>query len=342
MKNDLLIRAAKGESIDRYPVWIMRQAGRILPEYRAVRSSVKDFKALVKNPELCCEVTLQPVDILGVDAAIIFSDILVVPEAMGLDYEMIEQKGPWFEKTIRSNEDLALVSSDIDVADRLGYVLDAISLTKKTLNGRVPLIGFAGAPWTIFCYMVEGKGSKTFSESRKILYTDPVLAHNLLGQITDVTIEYLKLQMKHGADLVQVFDSWAGILSRAQYQEFCLPYLTKICNAITEIPITIFAKGAIASLPDLAKLNCNTLGLDWNMDVNSTRELVNETKTLQGNLDPCVLYGTHQNIELETKKMLSSFKSKRHIVNLGHGIYPDTDFEKVKTFINTVKNHEIN
>jgi uroporphyrinogen decarboxylase len=342
MKNDLLIRAAKGESIDRYPVWIMRQAGRILPEYRAVRSSVKDFKALVKNPELCCEVTLQPVDILSVDAAIIFSDILVVPEAMGLDYEMIEQKGPWFEKTIRSNEDLALVSSDIDVADRLGYVLDAISLTKKTLNGRVPLIGFAGAPWTIFCYMVEGKGSKTFSESRKILYTDPVLAHNLLGQITDVTIEYLKLQMKHGADLVQVFDSWAGILSRAQYQEFCLPYLTKICNAITEIPITIFAKGAIASLPDLAKLNCNTLGLDWNMDVNSTRELVNETKTLQGNLDPCVLYGTHQNIELETKKILSSFKSKRHIVNLGHGIYPDTDFEKVKTFINTVKNHEIN
>ncbi len=342
MKNDLLIRAAKGESIDRYPVWIMRQAGRILPEYRAVRSSVKDFKALVKNPELCCEVTLQPVDILGVDAAIIFSDILVVPEAMGLDYAMIEQKGPWFEKTIRSNEDLALVSSDIDVSDRLGYVLDAISLTKKTLNGRVPLIGFAGAPWTIFCYMVEGKGSKTFSESRKILYTDPVLAHNLLGQITDVTIEYLKLQMKHGADLVQVFDSWAGILSRAQYQEFCIPYLTKICNAIPEIPITIFAKGAVASLPDLAKLNCNTLGLDWNMDVNSTRELVNETKTLQGNLDPCVLFGTHQNIELETKKMLTSFKSKRHIVNLGHGIYPDTDFEKVKTFINTVKNHEIN
>jgi uroporphyrinogen decarboxylase len=342
MKNDLLIRAAKGESIDRYPVWIMRQAGRILPEYRAVRSSVKDFKALVKNPELCCEVTLQPVDILGVDAAIIFSDILVVPEAMGLDYEMIEQKGPWFEKTIRSAEDLPMISSKIDVSDRLSYVLDAISLTKKTLDSRVPLIGFAGAPWTIFCYMVEGKGSKTFSESRKILYQDPILAHNLLSQITDVTIEYLKLQMKHGADLVQVFDSWAGILSRAQYQEFCLPYLQKICDAIPEIPVTIFAKGAISSLPDLAKLNCNTLGLDWNMDVNSTRELVHETKTLQGNLDPCVLYGTHQNIELETKKMLRSFKSKRHIVNLGHGIYPDTDFEKVKTFINTVKNHEIN
>jgi len=342
MKNELLIRAAKGESIDRYPVWIMRQAGRILPEYRAVRSSVKDFKALVKNPELCCEVTLQPVDILGVDAAIIFSDILVVPEAMGLDYEMIEQKGPWFEKTIRTSDDLSLISGNIDVSDRLSYVLEAISLTKKTLDGRVPLIGFAGAPWTIFCYMVEGKGSKTFSESRKILYQNPILAHNLLSQITDITIEYLKLQMKHGADLVQVFDSWAGILSRAQYQEFCLPYLTKICNAITEIPITIFAKGASASLSDLAKLNCNTLGLDWNMDINSTRELVNETKTLQGNLDPCVLYGTQQNIELETKKMLSSFKSKRHIVNLGHGIYPDTDFEKVKTFINTVKNHEIN
>ena len=342
MKNDLLIRAAKGESIDRYPVWIMRQAGRILPEYRAVRSSVKDFKALVKNPDLCCEVTLQPVDILGVDAAIIFSDILVVPEAMGLDYEMIEQKGPWFEKTIRTTEDLGLVSSEIDVADRLGYVLDAISLTKKTLDNRVPLIGFAGAPWTIFCYMVEGKGSKTFSESRKILYTNPTLAHNLLGKITDVTIEYLKLQMKHGADLVQVFDSWAGILSRDQYLEFCIPYLQKICDALPEIPVTIFSKGAIASLPDLAKLNCNTLGLDWNMDMVSTRELVKESKTLQGNLDPCVLYGSHQNIESATKKMLSSFKSKRHIVNLGHGIYPDTDFEKVKTFINTVNNHEIN
>jgi uroporphyrinogen decarboxylase len=341
MKNDLLLRAAKGENIDRYPVWIMRQAGRILPEYRAVRSSVKGFKELVKNPELCCEVTIQPVDILGVDAAIIFSDILVVPEAMGLDYEMIEQKGPWFEKTIRSEKEFALLSTNVDVEDRLGYVLDAISLTKKELNNRVPLIGFAGAPWTIFCYMVEGKGSKTFSESRKMLYANPELAHKLLDRITTVTIDYLKAQITCGADLVQVFDSWAGILSRQQYTEFCIPYLERICNAIKETPVTIFSKGAISSLPDLAKLKCNTLGLDWNMEIDEVRKLVGETKTLQGNLDPCVLYSDHNRIEIETKKLLDSFKSTRHIVNLGHGIYPDTDFEKVKTFINTIKSYEI-
>ena len=341
MKNDLLLRAAKGENIDRYPVWIMRQAGRILPEYRAVRSSVKGFKELVKNPELCCEVTIQPVDILDVDAAIIFSDILVVPEAMGLDYEMIEQKGPWFEKTIRSEKEFALLSTNVDVEDRLGYVLDAISLTKKELNNRVPLIGFAGAPWTIFCYMVEGKGSKTFSESRKMLYANPELAHKLLDRITTVTIDYLKAQIACGANLVQVFDSWAGILSRQQYSEFCIPYLERICNAIKETPVTIFSKGAISSLPDLAKLKCNTLGLDWNMEMDEVRKLVGETKTLQGNLDPCVLYSDHNRIEIETKKLLDSFKSTRHIVNLGHGIYPDTDFEKVKTFINTIKSYEI-
>lgn len=341
MKNDLLLKAAKGENINRYPVWIMRQAGRILPEYRAVRSSVKGFKELVKNPELCCEVTLQPVDILDVDAAIIFSDILVVPEAMGLDYEMIEQKGPWFEKTIRSEKDFELLSSKVDIEDRLRYVLEAISLTKKELNDRVPLIGFAGAPWTIFCYMIEGKGSKTFSESRKMLYTNRDLAHKLLDRITNVTIDYLKAQIAHGADLVQVFDSWAGILSSQQYAEFCIPYLEKICSAISDTPVTIFSKGAILSLPDLAKLNCNTLGLDWNMEIEGVRKLVGETKTLQGNLDPCVLYSDRNTIESETKKLLNSFKSTRHIVNLGHGIYPDTDFEKVKIFINTIKSYEI-
>ncbi len=340
MNNDLLLRAAKGDTIHRYPVWIMRQAGRILPEYRAVRSSVNGFKELVKNPELCCEVTIQPVDILDVDAAIIFSDILVVPEAMGLDYEMIEQKGPWFEKTIRTENDFSALDSNIDVADRLSYVFDAIKLTKKTLSDRVPLIGFAGAPWTILCYMVEGRGSKTFSESRKLLYTNPNLAHKLLDKITNVTIEYLQLQIQSGADLVQVFDSWAGILSRAQYLEFCIPYLSRICRAIQNTPVTIFSKGAIGSIPELASLECNTLGLDWNMEIDSVRSMVGESKTLQGNLDPCVLYADHKFIEKQTKKLLDSFKSKRHIVNLGHGIYPDTDFNKVKTFINTVKNYE--
>ena len=225
LQNDLILRAARGESIERYPVWLMRQAGRILPEYRAVRASLSGFKELVETPERAAEVTIQPVDLLGVDAAIIFSDILVVPEAMGLEYQMVEKKGPWFEKTIRSKEQFDLLDKDIDVEDRLSYVTEAIKITNKELNGRVPLIGFAGAPWTIFCYMTEGQGSKTFSESRKVLYTNPTLAHELLNYITDVTIQYLKAQILAGANMVQVFDSWAGILGKEQYAEFGLKYM---------------------------------------------------------------------------------------------------------------------
>lgn len=341
LQNDLILRAARGEQIERYPVWLMRQAGRILPEYRAVRASLSGFKELVETPALAAEVTVQPVDLLGVDAAIIFSDILVVPEAMGLPYQMLENKGPWFEQTIRDKSQLHLAADDIDIEDRLGYVLEAIRITNKELNGRVPLIGFAGAPWTIFCYMVEGSGSKTFSEARKILYQNPSLAHELLKRITRVTIQYLKAQIKAGAHMVQVFDSWAGILGTAQYAEFGLRYLKEISEAITEVPLTLFAKGAITSVHEIAKLNCNTVGLDWNMDAATVRSMVGESRTLQGNLDPCVLYGSHETVENETKKMLNTFKSSRHIVNLGHGVYPDMTPEKVKTFIKTVKEYEI-
>lgn len=341
LKNDLILRAAKGEAIERYPVWLMRQAGRILPEYRAVRAKLSGFKELVETPSFAAEVTIQPVDLLDVDAAIIFSDILVVPEAMGLEYQMIEQKGPWFEKTIKSELDLKFAEFDFQVEERLGYVLEAIKLTKQELNGRVPLIGFAGAPWTIFCYMVEGHGSKTFSESRKMLYTNPTLAHELLSRITKVTIQYLKAQVKAGADMVQVFDSWAGILGHDQYAEFGLKYLKEIASAINEVPVTLFAKGAYSSIGELSKLECNTIGLDWNMNPAEIRAMVGENRTLQGNLDPCALYGTHSEVEILTKKMLNSFTSKRHIVNLGHGVYPDIEPEKVKTFIKTVKNYEI-
>lgn len=341
LKNDLILRAARGEAIERYPVWLMRQAGRILPEYRAVRSKLSGFKELVETPEFAAEVTIQPVDILDVDAAIIFSDILVVPEAMGLEYQMLEQKGPWFEKTIQTMDDLKYAETNFDIEDRLGYVLEAIRLTKKELNGRVPLIGFAGAPWTIFCYMVEGKGSKTFSESRKMLYTNPTLAHELLNRITDVTISYLKAQVNAGAQMLQLFDSWAGILGTEQYAEFGLRYLDKIANAINEVPLTLFSKGAINSVNDLAKLNCNTIGLDWNMDAVAIRKEVGETRALQGNLDPCALYASHAEVEKSTINMLNRFESQRHIVNLGHGVYPDIDPEKVKTFIKTVKNYEI-
>jgi uroporphyrinogen decarboxylase len=341
LKNDLILRAARGEAIERYPVWLMRQAGRILPEYRAVRSKLSGFKELVETPEFAAEVTIQPVDILDVDAAIIFSDILVVPEAMGLEYQMLEQKGPWFEKTIQTMDDLKYAETNFDIEDRLGYVLEAIRITKKELNGRVPLIGFAGAPWTIFCYMVEGKGSKTFSESRKMLYTNPTLAHELLNRITDVTISYLKAQVNAGAQMLQLFDSWAGILGTEQYAEFGLRYLDKIANAINEVPLTLFSKGAINSVNDLAKLKCNTIGLDWNMDAVAIRKEVGETRTLQGNLDPCALYASHAEVEKSTINMLNRFESQRHIVNLGHGVYPDIDPEKVKTFIKTVKNYEI-
>ncbi len=341
LQNDLILRAAKGESIERYPVWLMRQAGRILPEYRAVRSKLSGFKELVETPEYAAEVTIQPVDLLGVDAAIIFSDILVVPEAMGLEYQMLEAKGPWFEKTIRSEEGLKYAETGFDIEDRLGYVLEAIKITNKELGGRVPLIGFAGAPWTIFCYMVEGHGSKTFSESRKLLYTNPILAHELLSRITEVTIQYLKAQAKAGAHMLQLFDSWAGILGTEQYAEFGLRYIDKIVSAINEVPVTVFSKGAISSVEAIAKLNCNTVGLDWNMDSVKIREQIGETRTLQGNLDPCALYASHAAVESSTINMLNSFTSKRHIVNLGHGVYPDIDPEKVKTFIKTVKDYEI-
>lgn len=341
-QNDLILRAAKGEDIERYPVWLMRQAGRILPEYRAVRESVSGFIELAKTPALAAEVSIQPVDILDVDAAIIFSDILVVPEAMNVPYEMVEKRGPWFPNTIRSEEQAIRVETDFDVEDRLGYVLEAIKITVKELDGRVPLIGFAGAPWTIFCYMVEGHGSKTFSEARKILYTNPSLAHRLLSDITKVTIAYLKAQVKAGASMIQLFDSWAGILGTEQYATFALPYISEIASSITEVPVTIFSKGAITSIPAIAKLDCNTVGLDWNMDIPEMRAKIGNNRTIQGNLDPCVLYGSHENVELETIKMLQSFNgNKRHIVNLGHGVYPDVDPEKVKTFIKTVKNYEI-
>lgn len=342
LKNDLILRAAKGEEVERYPVWLMRQAGRILPEYRAVRSSLSGFKELVETPALAAEVTIQPVDLLGVDAAIIFSDILVVPEAMGLTYEMVEQKGPFFPRTIKSEEDLVKFAQvDFDIEDRLGYVTEAIRITNKELDGRVPLIGFAGAPWTIFCYMIEGQGSKTFAKARKVLYTNPALAHDLLQRITDVTIRYLKSQVKAGAHMLQVFDSWAGILGQEQYEEFGLKYIDKIAQEINEVPITIFAKGAFRAVESIAKMSCNTIGLDWNMSVQEVRKLVGETKTLQGNLDPCALYSSHNEVERLTKNMLNSFESKRHIVNLGHGVYPDINPDKVRTFIETVKNYEL-
>lgn len=335
LKNDLLLRAALGKHVERPPVWVMRQAGRILPEYRAVREKAKDFVEFVKNPAMAAEVTIQPVDLLGVDAAIIFSDILVIPEAMGLPYEMQEKRGPLFPETVRTEADLARLH--LCGPEEYGYVLDAIRLVKKELDGRVPLIGFAGAPWTIFAYMTEGSGSKTFSVARSLLYNSPGFSGKLLQMITDSTIAYLKDQIQAGANIVQLFDSWAGILSPTHYRLYALPYIRQICEAITEVPVVVFPKGAFFSLVDFQDFPCQVVGLDWNMDPLWSRQQVGTEKVLQGNMDPALLYASYDTIRKETKAMLQQFGGQRHIANLGHGVYPDIEADKVRCFIDTIK-----
>lgn len=337
LANDLFLRTIAGEQVERPPVWLMRQAGRILPQYRALRGKLSGFKELVSTPDLAAEVTIQPIDELGVDAAIIFSDILVIPEAMGLDYDMVEKRGPLFPETIKTKADIDKLITGVDAAAKISYVYDALTATKKGLNGRVPLIGFSGAPWTLLAYMVEGSGSKTFSKAKKFLYAHPELAHLLLDKITDTIIVYLKEKIKHGADVLQVFDSWGGILSPAQFEEFSLKYIAKICEAIDEVPVTVFAKGAWFALEEIGQLDCATIGLDWNTKPSVGREKLGNNKIIQGNLDPCLLYSSPENIAAKTTQMLTEF-GHGHIANLGHGVYPDTPLENVKCFVNTVKN----
>lgn len=336
LRNDLFLRAARGEATERTPVWLMRQAGRILPEYRALRARLSGFKELVETPALAAEVTIQPVDALDVDAAIIFSDILVVPDAMGLPYEMVEARGPLFPNVIKTAADVARLRV-ADPHEHLGYVLEALRITKKALNGRVPLIGFAGAPWTILAYMVEGHGSKTFSKARRMLYQKPALAHALLEKITATTIAYLQAQVEAGAQVVQVFDSWAGILPPAHYAEFSSRYIGQICAALAPlVPVTVFAKGAWWAVEDFAAMPCRTIGLDWTETPAAVRRAVGD-KTLQGNLDPCALYGTRDQVRAATQAMLRQFAGGPHIANLGHGVYPDTDPDNVRVFVDTVK-----
>ncbi len=338
LKNDLLLRAAKGQEVERAPIWLMRQAGRVLPEYRATRSKAKNFIEFVKNSELACEVTIQPVDILGVDAAIIFSDILVIPEAMGLPYQMIEAKGPWFENTIKTKADIDNLR--IAEAGDLDYVMKALQLTKKELNDRVPLIGFAGAPWTIFAYMIEGSGSKTFSKAKQFLYTQPELAHQLLEKITQSTINYLKGQVAAGANILQLFDSWAGVLSEQMFYEFSLKYMSKICDALSPlVPITVFAKDAHYAVQKISETSCHSIGLDWTIDPLIARKQAGN-KTLQGNADPCLLYADEKKIIEETHIMLKAFGKQRYICNLGHGLYPDIEKAKVKFFVDVVKEYK--
>lgn len=339
IKNDIFLRAIHGQKVERPPVWLMRQAGRILPEYRAVRASVENFVALVKNPALCAEVTIQPVDALDVDAAILFSDILVIPEAMGLPYELVEKKGPIFPKTIQSKSDIEVLVEGEEAADLISYVYDAIDQTINRLDNRVPLIGFAGAPWTLFAYMIEGSGSKTFSKAKKFLYQEPVLSHQLMQKITNTIIAYLQRKINHGVALVQVFDSWAGLLDEKLYRTFGLPYLKQIRTAVGDHPITIFSKGAWFSLEEIGQLQPTVVGIDWTCSPEFARQKLGPNQILQGNLDPCQLYGTSEDITKNTIEMIENF-GPNHIVNLGHGVYPDTPLDGVKQFIQTVKSYQ--
>ncbi len=335
-KNTLFLRTINRDQVERPPVWLMRQAGRILPEYKAIREKLTGFKALVKSPELAAEVTLQPVDLLKVDAAILFSDILVIPEAMGLDYEMIEARGPYFPKTIHSKSDIEQLLTGEAAAERLDYVYNTIAEINKYLPENIPLIGFAGAPWTILAYMIEGKGSKTFSTAKKFLYAEPAWSHFLLDKITESTIHYLKNQVKAGVQTLQLFDSWAGLLSMDHFNTFSLPYMQRIKEAIPEVPLTIFAKGAMLQLQDIAALKPDVIGIDWNISPLKARQCLGSETVLQGNMDPCLLYATPQHIFDETVKMCKEF-GRNHIANLGHGVYPDTPLEGVKAFIAAVK-----
>ena len=338
LKNDLLLKALRGEEVSRPPVWMMRQAGRYLPDYIKLREKY-DFFTRVETPELACEITLQPVDQVGVDAAIIFSDILVIPQAMGLTVLLEEGKGPLLPKVVATKADIdALITTD--TAERLSYVMKALALTKNELNGRVPLIGFAGAPWTILCYMIEGKGSKTFDKAKQFCFTQPELAHSLLQKITDVTISYLKAQVGAGADLVQVFDSWSGMLSPADFKMYAQPYLVQIADALSsQAPVILFPKGSWYALGDLSKTSAAGLGLDWSVTPKLAREMTNNSITLQGNFDPAKLLAPIPQIKKEVREMIDAFGVKRYIANLGHGILPNVPVDHARAFVDTVKEY---
>ena len=337
IKNDLILRTLRKENVERPPVWAMRQAGRILPHYRSIRAKAGSFKKLVTNPEWIAEASIEPVEVLDVDAAIIFSDILVIPEAMGLDYEIIEKKGPLFKDRIRTIDQIEKLAQGRDIPERLSYVFESIKLTKKALEDRVPLIGFAGAPWTIFAYMVEGSGSKTFSNAKKMIYKEPEMSHQLLEKITTSTIHYLKEKIKSGVNIIQLFDSWSGLLDSHIYNHFAWPYAQKILGSIKETPTIFFPKGGWFSFDtfgDSRDFDC--LGIDWSTHPDYAREKMGDDITLQGNMDPCQLYASSVDIRKATIKMLSIF-GRNHIANLGHGVYPDTKIENIKCFIDTVK-----
>lgn len=336
--NDLLLRACRGETVDRPPVWMMRQAGRYLPEYRAVRAR-SDFLTMVRTPALAAEVTIQPVDLVGVDAAIIFSDILVIPDAMGMTLQMDEGKGPSFDAPIRSAADVDRLRA-VHPAEHLAYTLDALRLVRRELDGRVPLIGFAGAPWTLASYMIEGRGTKTFQVAKRMLAHEPALAHRLLGMLADAAGAFLCAQAEAGAQVLQLFDSWAGALSPVDFRTFSLPYLARAAKIArtSGAPLIVFAPGAGWALEEIARATeADIIGVDWHTEAADARRRCGASQVLQGNLDPTWLYAEPAEIARRTRQMLRDFSGGPHIANLGHGILPDVPVDHARAFIDTVK-----
>lgn len=347
LKNDRLLRAARGEDVDRVPIWIMRQAGRYLPEFRELRSK-HDFFSICQTPELAAEATLQPVRRFDLDACIIFSDILVIPQALGMTVEMRPGVGPVLPEPLVSPNDVHKLDNAAHVTKRLCYVAEAITLTRHKLDGKVPLLGFSGAPWTLMGYMIEGGGSKTLSKAKAWLYQYPSASKQLLDILTNAVVDYLVMQASAGAQLLQVFESSAEHLGPELFKDYALPYIKDISSRVKagiktkglgHIPMTIFAKGAHYALQDLAKSGYDVIGLDWTIDPEEARQKVGSGITLQGNLDPCALYAPEADLRKYAKEMVKKFGKSRYIANLGHGIYPDMKPDHVATLIDAV--HEV-
>jgi uroporphyrinogen decarboxylase len=339
MGSDLLLRACRREPVERPPVWMMRQAGRYLPEYRVVRAQ-SDFLTMVRTPELAVEVTLQPVDLVGVDAAIIFSDILVVPQAMGMRLSVEDGVGPRFHQPLRAARDIERLR-DVVPEEGLGYVLEAVRLARRELDGKVPLIGFAGAPWTLLSYMIEGAGSKSFSQAKRLLVEAPAVAHGLLGRLARIVGEFLVAQVKAGAQVVQLFDSWSGALGPRDFREFALPYISEAAHIARTagVPVIVFCPGSGWALEEIAtSTGVEVIGIDWQTDPAQARQRLPATRVaLQGNLDPCWLYADPAIIRERTHQMLDLFGGQGHIANLGHGILPDVPVEHARAFTDAVR-----
>ncbi len=345
LKNDTFLRALLREPVSYTPVWMMRQAGRYLPEYRATRARAGSFMDLCKNPELACEVTLQPLERFPLDAAILFSDILTVPDAMGLGLYFSDGEGPHFERPVRSESDVERIAVP-DPEGGLRYVMDAVSTIRAALDGRVPLIGFSGSPWTLATYMVEGGGSKTYRHTKSMLYDRPELLHTLLAKVADAVTVYLNAQIARGAQAVMIFDTWGGALSPAKYREFSLAYMERVVAGLTResegrrVPSILFTKNGGQWLDRMAETGCDALGVDWTMDLADARRLVRDRVALQGNLDPCVLYASPERIRAEVAGVLASYgQGSGHVFNLGHGITPDVNPDHAAAMVAAV--HEL-